>query len=122
MIVVGEIDLSFGYMYGLAATLVAGLLDHLGLADLGGDHARLRGRRRSWAVQRLLVTSSRSPSFIVTLGTASSSSATLLVSTNASTLNPVYPPDGKVVPQGEIAFFGLSTRDLPHHSRCRASG
>ncbi len=53
-------------------------------------------------------------SFIVTLGTGQLVFGTTLLVSNTATLNPAYPPAGKVVPDGEIDwFFGLSNQDLP---------
>jgi len=114
VIVVGEIDLSFGYMYGLASILIgvawivwgwpiyaAIVLAFLAAAGLG-------------AVNALLVTALKIPSFIVTLGTGQLVFGTTLLVSNTATLNPSYPPPGKVVPQGEIDwFFALSNQDLP---------
>ncbi len=114
VIVVGEIDLSFGYMYGLASILIgvawvvwgwpiwlAIPLAFVAAAGLG-------------AINAALVTVLKIPSFIVTLGTGQLVFGTTLLVSNTATLNPAYPPAGKVVPEGEIDwFFGLSNQDLP---------
>ena len=114
VIVVGEIDLSFGYMYGLASILIgvawivwgwpiwaAIILAFLAAATVG-------------AINAALVTMLRIPSFIVTLGTGQLVFGTTLLVSNTATLNPSYPPAGKVVPQSEIDwFFGLSNQALP---------
>jgi ribose/xylose/arabinose/galactoside ABC-type transport system permease subunit len=114
VIVVGEIDLSFGYMYGLASILIgvawivwgwpiwaAIILAFIVAAGLG-------------AINSALVTLLRIPSFIVTLGTGQLVFGTTLLVSNTATLNPSYPPAGKVVPQTEIDwFFGLSNQALP---------
>lgn len=114
VIVVGEIDLSFGYMYGLASIVIgvawivwgwpiyiAILLAFLVAAGLG-------------SVNAFLVTVIRIPSFIVTLGTGQLVFGTTLLVSNTATLNPAYPPSGKVVPPGQVDwFFGLSNQDLP---------
>jgi ribose/xylose/arabinose/galactoside ABC-type transport system permease subunit len=114
VIVVGEIDLSFGYMYGLASILIgvswivwgwpiqfAILLAFAAAICLGSINA-------------FLVTIFKIPSFIVTLGTGQLVFGTTLLVSNTATLNPAYPPPGKVVPQGEVAWFlGLSNQALP---------
>ena len=114
VIVVGEIDLSFGYMYGLASILIgvswivwgwpiwlALILPFVGAIALG-------------SINSFLVTVLRIPSFIVTLGTGQLVFGTTLLVSNTATLNPAYPPSGKVVPTGEVEwFFGLSNQDLP---------
>ncbi len=114
VIVVGEIDLSFGFMYGLAATLIsvswivwgwpiylAILLPFAVAIGVGAANA-------------FLVTVVKIPSFIVTLGTGQLIFGMTLLISNVQTLNPVYAPPGKEVPEGEIDFFwGLSNQDLP---------
>lgn len=114
VIVVGEIDLSFGYMYGLASILIgvawivwawpiwAAIILAFAAAVLVGT------------INAFLVTLLKIPSFIVTLGTGQLVFGTTLLVSNTATLNPAYPPPGKVVPQGEIDwFFGLSNQSLP---------
>jgi ribose/xylose/arabinose/galactoside ABC-type transport system permease subunit len=114
VIVVGEIDLSFGYMYGLAASLIsvswivwgwpiylAILLPFVVAVGVGAANA-------------FLVTVVKIPSFIVTLGTGQLIFGTTLLVSNVQTLNPVYPPAGTEVPEDEVDFFfGLSNQDLP---------
>jgi ribose/xylose/arabinose/galactoside ABC-type transport system permease subunit len=114
VIVVGEIDLSFGFMYGLAATLIsvswivwgwpiylAILLPFAAAIGIGAANA-------------FLVAVVKIPSFIVTLGTGQLIFGMTLLISNVQTLNPVYAPPGKEVPEGEIDFFfGLSNQDLP---------
>jgi ribose/xylose/arabinose/galactoside ABC-type transport system permease subunit len=114
VIVVGEIDLSFGFMYGLAATLISvswivwGWPIYLAIL-LPFVVAILVG-----AINALLVTVVKIPSFIVTLGTGQLIFGCTLLISNVQTLNPVYAPTGKEVPQGQIDFFfGLSNQDLP---------
>ncbi len=114
VIVVGEIDLSIGFMYGLAATLCAvawinwgwpvymAIVFSLGCAALVG------------MINGFLVTVVKIPSFIVTLGMGQLIFGMTLLTSNTANLNPSYPTGGKPVPQGEIDwFFGLSNQDLP---------
>jgi ribose/xylose/arabinose/galactoside ABC-type transport system permease subunit len=114
VIVVGEIDLSIGYMYGLAATLCAvswinwgwpiwlAILFALGCAAVVG------------LINGFLVTIVKIPSFIVTLGMGQLIFGMTLLTSNTANLNPSYPTGGKPVPQGEIDwFFGLANQPLP---------
>ena len=114
VIVVGEIDLSFGYMYGLASILIGvawivwgwpiwvAILLAFGAAVVVGSF------------NAFLVTVLKIPSFIVTLGTGQLVFGTTLLVSNTATLNPAYPPAGKVVPEEQVDwFFGLSNQDLP---------
>jgi ribose/xylose/arabinose/galactoside ABC-type transport system permease subunit len=114
VIIVGEIDLSFGFTYGLAASLIsvswilwgwpiwaAILLAFIAAVAIGTTNA-------------LLVTGLRIPSFIVTLGTGQLIFGLTLFVTNTQTLNPAYPPPGRSVPAEELdVFMGLSNQDLP---------
>src|SRR5918992_179059 len=90
VIIVGEIDLSFGFTYGLAASLISVswiiwgwpvwlsiLLAFAVAIGIGAGNA-------------LLVTGLRIPSFIVTLGTGQLIFGFTLFVTNTQTLNPRY--------------------------------
>ncbi len=114
VIVVGEIDLSFGYMYGLASILIGvawivwGWPIYLAI-PLAFAAAIMLGSANAF-----LVTVVGIPSFIVTLGTGQLVFGTTLLVSNTATLNPAYPPPGKVVPQAEVDWFlGLSNQHLP---------
>ena len=114
VIIVGEIDLSFGYMYGLASILIGvawivwGWPIYLAIL-LAFAAAAVVG-----AVNAFLVTVVKIPSFIVTLGIGQLLFGTTLLVSATATLNPAYPPVGKVVPKDQIAwFFGLSNQHLP---------
>jgi ribose/xylose/arabinose/galactoside ABC-type transport system permease subunit len=113
VIVVGEIDLSFGFTYGFAASLISvswivwGWPIWLSIV-LGFAAAIVIG-----AVNALLVTGLKIPSFIVTLGTGQLIFGLTLFVTNTQTLNPRYYTQ-RVVPENEIdMFFGLSNQALP---------
>ena len=115
VIVVGEIDLSFGYMYGLASILIGVAWIIWGWPDLRRD-PRWPSRPPIvvGSVNAFLVTVLKIPSFIVTLGTGQLVFGTTLLVSNTATLNPAYPPPGKVVPTEQVDwFFGLSNQDLP---------
>jgi ribose/xylose/arabinose/galactoside ABC-type transport system permease subunit len=110
VVVAGEIDLSFGAMYGLGANalavmwIVAGIPIYaaLPLAILVGAVVGL--------FNGALVTWLRIPSFIVTLGSYNLLYGVSLWITHTSTFNPVYPPPGSEIPPAELDFFtGLTT-------------
>lgn len=114
VIVVGEIDLSFGYMYGLAATLVSVSWIQWGWPIWAAILLAFAAAILVGAFNALLVTKVNIPSFIVTLGTGQLIFGMTLLVSGTQTLNPVYPPEGRTVPQGEIdAFFGLANQQLP---------
>ena len=105
VIVVGEIDLSFGAMYGLAANalavmwIVGGVPVYLAIPlaiGLGAAVGLFNG---------LLVTTMKIPSFIVTLGSYNLLYGLSLWITNTGTFNPAYPPNGSTVDAGQLAFF-----------------
>lgn len=114
VIVVGEIDLSFGYMYGLASILIGVAWIVWGWPIYLAIPLAFLAAIALGAINSFLVTVLDIPSFIVTLGTGQLVFGTTLLVSNTATLNPAYPPPGKVVPPGEVEwFFGLSNQDLP---------
>ncbi len=114
VIVVGEIDLSFGYMYGLASILIAVAWIIWGWPIWAAIPLAFLAAILVGAINALLVTVIGIPSFIVTLGTGQLIFGTTLLVSNTATLNPSYPPGGQVVPPDQISwFFGLSNQDLP---------
>lgn len=105
VIVVGEIDLSFGATYGLAINALAVMWIvygvHVGLAIplailIGALVGLFNG---------ILVTSFKIPSFIVTLGSYNLLYGVTLWVSNTGTFNPAYPPPGVTVPEDQLAFF-----------------
>ncbi len=114
VIVVGEIDLSFGYMYGLASTLIAVSWIVWGWPIYLSIPLAFIVAVGIGTINAFLATVIKIPSFIVTLGTGQLIFGTTLLVSNTATLNPSYPPAGKIVPQNEIDwFFGLSNQALP---------
>jgi ribose/xylose/arabinose/galactoside ABC-type transport system permease subunit len=114
VIVVGEIDLSFGYMYGLGASLISVAWIMWGWPILFAILLAFAVAAAIGLVNAFLVTVIKIPSFIVTLGTGQLIFGTTLLVTNTQTLNPSYPPSGITVPQDEIdLFFGISNQHLP---------
>ena len=114
VIVVGEIDLSFGFVYGLASILIGVAWIVWGWPIWAAIILAFAAAAGVGAINSFLVTVLKIPSFIVTLGTGQLVFGTTLLVSNTATLNPAYPPVGKVVPSGEVDwFFGLSNQDLP---------
>jgi ribose/xylose/arabinose/galactoside ABC-type transport system permease subunit len=114
VIVVGEIDLSFGFTYGLAASLISVSWILWGWPIWAAILLCFAAAITIGAINALLVTGLKIPSFIVTLGTGQLIFGLTLFVTATQTLNPAYPPPGREVPQNEIdLFFGLSNQALP---------
>jgi ribose/xylose/arabinose/galactoside ABC-type transport system permease subunit len=114
VIVVGEIDLSFGYMYGLASIIIGVAWIVWGWPIYFAIPLAFAAAILVGSINAFLVTMLNIPSFIVTLGTGQLIFGTTLLISATATLNPSYPPGGQVVPPEEIAwFFGLSNQDLP---------
>jgi ribose/xylose/arabinose/galactoside ABC-type transport system permease subunit len=105
VIVVGEIDLSFGATYGLAVNALAVMWLFGGipvyfaiiLAVLVGTAVGL--------ANGLLVTWMKIPSFIVTLGSYNLLYGISLWVSNTATFNPAYPPPDITIPDAELDFF-----------------
>jgi ribose/xylose/arabinose/galactoside ABC-type transport system permease subunit len=114
VIVVGEIDLSFGYMYGLASILIGVAWIVWGWPIWFAIPLAFVAAVCLGSINAFLVTVLKIPSFIVTLGTGQLVFGTTLLVSNTATLNPAYPPPGKTVPQEQVDwFFGLSNQELP---------
>ena len=112
VIVVGEIDLSFGAMYGLAANALAVMW------IVGGVPVYLAIPLVIWLgalvglFNGVLVTTMKIPSFIVTLGSYNLLYGMSLWITNTGTFNPAYPPAGSSVDEGQLAFFVSLTQSV----------
>lgn len=112
VIIIGELDLSVGAVYGLAA-MVCGLLwtdgAPLWLAIAGG----LGAGAAVGAVNAVLTTFAGIPSFIVTLGALNLVQGTTLLLSDALAVSPEF-DDTSRVPAGELsAFKSLAGADLP---------
>ena len=125
VIVVGEIDLSFGYMYGLASTVIRGRLDHLGLADLVRDPARVR--RGAASSDRSMPSSSRWSRS--RRSSSPSGPATLIYGIDAAHLQhgdpeprlPAARPDG-AQGAGRLLLRAFEPAPPVRRSRCRGCG
>jgi ribose/xylose/arabinose/galactoside ABC-type transport system permease subunit len=105
VVVVGEIDLSFGAMYGLAANSLAVMWVLHGLPVYLAIPATLLLAVLVGSFNGLLVTTLKIPSFIVTLGSYNLLYGLSLWVSNSGTFNPNYPPSGQDLPQGQLDFF-----------------
>jgi ribose/xylose/arabinose/galactoside ABC-type transport system permease subunit len=105
VIVVGEIDLSFGAMYGLAANSLAVMWVVHGIPVYLAIPLTLAIAAVVGSFNGLLVTSLKIPSFIVTLGSYNLLYGLSLWVSNSGTFNPNYPPSGNDLPQGQLDFF-----------------
>lgn len=105
VVVGGEIDLSVGAMYGLAANSVSvmwilgGVPVYLAIPLALGIGALVG------LFNGALVTFVRIPAFVVTLGSYNLLYGLSLLISNASTFNPVYPPEGYTVSPTQLTFF-----------------
>ena len=105
VIVVGEIDLSFGAMYGLAANTLAVVWIVMGVPVYLAIPIAIAVGALVGLFNGLMATSLRIPSFIVTLGSYNLLYGLSLWISNTSTFNPNYPPPGAEMPQSELDFF-----------------
>jgi ribose/xylose/arabinose/galactoside ABC-type transport system permease subunit len=115
VIVVGEIDLSVGAMYGLAANTLAVMWILDGVPVYFAIVLSLAIGAVVGAFNGVLVTFLRIPSFIVTLGTYNLLYGFSLYVTKATTFNPVYPPEGHHVDKSQLHFFTNLTKQIGSH-------
>jgi ribose/xylose/arabinose/galactoside ABC-type transport system permease subunit len=116
VIVVGEIDLSFGAMYGLAANTLAVTWILMGISIYLAIPIAIVVAILVGLFNGLLVTSFKIPSFIVTLGSYNLLYGLSLWVSNTGTFNPNYPPPGGEVAQGELDFFIGLTQNVGAYS------
>jgi ribose/xylose/arabinose/galactoside ABC-type transport system permease subunit len=115
VVVVGEIDLSFGAMYGLGANALAVLWIVQGIPIYAALPLAILIGAVVGLLNGLLVTWLRIPSFIVTLGSYNLLYGVSLWITHTSTFNPVYPPPGAEIPEAELNFFTNLTASFGTH-------
>ena len=115
VIVVGEIDLSFGAMYGLGANALAVLWIVLGIPVYAALLLAIGVGVLVGLFNGALVTWLRIPSFIVTLGSYNLLYGVSLWITKTSTFNPAYPPPGVEIPPSELDFFTNLTASFGAH-------
>lgn len=115
VIVVGEIDLSFGATYGIAANSLAALWILDGIPVYVSIPITLLIGGVVGVFNGLLVTSLRIPSFIVTLGSYNLLYGFSLYVSNTTTFNPSYPPEGHTVNHSQLHFFTGLTKQIGSH-------
>ncbi len=115
VVVVGEIDLSFGAMYGLGANSLAVMWILLGVPIYAALPLAVGAGALVGLFNGALVTWLRIPSFIVTLGSYNLLYGVSLWITKTSTFNPVYPPPGSEIPPAELDFFTALTSSFGSH-------
>lgn len=115
VIVVGEIDLSFGAMYGLGANALAVMWILYGVPVYLALPVTIVIGALVGLFNGALVTGLRIPSFIVTLGSYNLIYGVSLWITKTSTFNPVYPPPGVDIPSDQLDFFTNLTASFGSH-------
>ena len=115
VIVVGEIDLSFGAMYGLAANSLAVLWILQGLPVYLAIPLTVLIGALVGLFNGVLTTWLKIPSFIVTLGSYNLLYGLSLWITGAGTFNPAYPPEGHAVSDSQLTFFTNLTASIGNH-------
>ncbi len=114
VIVVGEIDLSFGALYGLCATVLAVSWMEGGLSVFAAIGLAFVIAIAVGLFNGFFTTVVRVPSFIATLGASTLIFGVTLFLGRTQTFNPAYPVTGRALDPGELAFFtGLSNQSLP---------
>jgi len=115
VLIVGEIDLSFGNLYGLSAMVAAVAWIEwewpLWMAILAAYAAAIAvGSFNAFFTAVVKI-----PSFVATLGSSTLILGFTLYVSNSNRYDPRYPPPGKPdVSSGELSFFrGLANQDLP---------
>lgn len=114
VLIVGEIDLSFGAVYGFAAMLTAVAWIswgwNLGLAIV----AALVMAVAVGLFNGFFTTVAKIPSFIATLGSATLVFGFTLLVSGSGTFSPMSPGPGRSMDKAQVDFFrGLSNQDLP---------
>lgn len=115
VVICGEIDLSVGAMYGLAANMLAALWILGGLSFYLSILVALAFAVAAGALHGIISTRLRIPSFIVTLGGYNVYYGLSLLVTNTRTLNPAFPPPDHAVDKSELGVFINLTKPIGEH-------
>ncbi|MBA2701690.1 MAG: ABC transporter permease, partial [Chloroflexi bacterium] len=114
VIVVGEIDLSFGALYGLCATVLAVSWMQASLSVFVAIVLAFLVAIAVGLFNGFFTTVVKVPSFIATLGASTLIFGVTLFLGKTQTFNPAYPTTGRPLDPGQLAFFtGLSNQALP---------
>lgn len=114
VLVVAEIDISFGYTYGLVSTLLAVSWIVWGWPVYLAIMLALLAACLIGLFNAFFTTVLNIPSFIVTLGSGALIYGFSLFAGNSASFNPSYPPKGVTINPTQLAVFnGLSNLKLP---------
>lgn len=105
VLIVGEIDISFGYVYGLTATVLAVVWTLWGWPVYIAIAAALLTAAIFGLFNAAITTLLKIPSFIVTLGSGALAYGTTLYIGNSGSFNPNYPSPGHTIDAGQLSFF-----------------
>ena len=115
VVVGGEIDLSVGAMYGLAANSLAVLWILNGVSVYLAIPLAITVGALVGLFNGVLVTFAKIPAFVVTLGSYNLLYGISLYISHAGTFNPVYPPEGIEIDPGQLKFFQALTEQFGAH-------
>lgn len=114
VLIVGEIDLSFGAVYGFSGMLTAVAWINWGWSIGMAVAFALLMAVVVGLFNGVLTTVAKIPSFIVTLGASTLVFGFTLFVSGAATLSPMSPGPGRKMNEEQVDFFrGLSNQDLP---------
>lgn len=114
VLLVGEIDLSFGAVYGFGAMITAVAWIKWGWGIALAILFALACAVLIGLFNGFFTTVTKIPSFIATLGSSTLVFGFTLLVSGSGSFSPMQPGQGHPIDPGEIAFFrGLSNRDLP---------
>ncbi len=114
VLIVGEIDLSFGAVYGLAGMLTAVAWISWGWSLWAAIALALAMAVAVGLFNGFFTTVTKIPSFIATLGCSTLVFGFTLLVSGSATFSPRQPGPGKTMNPEQVEFFrGLSNRDLP---------
>ncbi len=114
VLIVGEIDLSFANLYGLAVTVLAVSWMVWGWPLWLSFVLTFAVAIAVGCFNAFFTAVVKIPSFIATLGSSALIFGFTLLIGDAKRFSPQYPPDGTHLPAGEVSFFsGLANQKLP---------
>lgn len=114
VLIVGEIDLSFGYLYGLSTMFTAVAWIRWGWPLYVAVGASFAIAIVVGLFNAFFTSVVRIPSFIATLGSGTLIFGVTLLVSKSQTYNPAYPPPGTTVDPGQLRVFrGLANQSLP---------
>jgi ribose/xylose/arabinose/galactoside ABC-type transport system permease subunit len=105
VLIVGELDISFGYVYGLTATVIAVAWMLWGWPVYAALIAAVLVASLVGLFNAAITTLLKIPSFIVTLGSGALAYGTNLYIGNSGSYNPNYPPPHQSIDPGQLSFF-----------------